>query len=588
MKNRKRLIALALCGVTVFSMAGCGSEKTASAGKDTSYTMWIYSGADASYYTDYADNPVLQYAFGKTWGSEEKAVDIEFWVPPAGTETDNYSTMMTSGDYPDILDGSISASPKTMYEDGIILDLTQYVNDYMPNYKAFLEEHSEVKANAVVNIDGEDKILAIRSAYESYPYYFNGYQYRRDWLVKYGTNPETGEAFTGGYTDENDVDSWEDDVVFPSGGSDPVYISDWEWMFEIFAKALEDLGIDDSYCISTYYPGFTWSGGLCSCFGGGVPVWYADENNQVQFGGDSEQFRAYLECMNSWYENGWLDEAFNERTSDIFYAIDDTSVRQGKVGMWVGVESELGGRLDMDDEYTDGICVYGCAFPINDVYGTEECQNVEPTCVMTSSLTNTAYYFTSKMAEKNIEAICSMMDYFYSEEGSLVYSLGLNAEQVKETDCQLYRDWGMEDGAYTIGEDGRYVRSDVIVNDSGSLKTACRLEKFPGICLVESIDEGYAENYENALKSWIQYKNEGFFQGTPVTTNMTNEDANVTDTLRTKVIEYMSVNAVDFIKGKKDISNDKDWNDWCTMLSKYNYQKASDIYQPYLDSYSFK
>ena len=25
--------------------------------------------------------------------------------------------------------------------------------------------------------------------------------YRRDWIVKYGTNPVTGEAFTGGYTD---------------------------------------------------------------------------------------------------------------------------------------------------------------------------------------------------------------------------------------------------------------------------------------------------------------------------------------------------------------------------------------------------
>ena len=76
--------------------------------------------------------------------------------------------------------------------------------------------------------------------------------------------------------------------------------------------------------------------------------------------------------MNTWYQNGWLDSEFNERTSDIFYSIDDTSVRQGKVGMWIGVQSQLGGRMDMGEGYTEGICVFGSAYPINDIYGTEE------------------------------------------------------------------------------------------------------------------------------------------------------------------------------------------------------------------------
>lgn len=71
-------------------------------------------------------------------------------------------------------------------------------------------------------IDGEEHYIGIRAANESKPYYFTGYEYRRDWIVKYGTNPTTGEAFTGGYTDPDDPDSWEDDVVFPSGGSDPI------------------------------------------------------------------------------------------------------------------------------------------------------------------------------------------------------------------------------------------------------------------------------------------------------------------------------------------------------------------------------
>ena len=67
--------------------------------------------------------------------------------------------------------------------------------------------------------------------------------YRRDWLVNYGTNPQTGEAFSGEWKDGE----WTDNVVFPSGGTDPVYISDWEWMFDIFETALQMQGMTDGY-----------------------------------------------------------------------------------------------------------------------------------------------------------------------------------------------------------------------------------------------------------------------------------------------------------------------------------------------------
>lgn len=586
MKGLKKAAVLAASSIMALSMTACqGSGGTA--GEDTKYTMWIYEGVDSSYYADYRENPVLQYTLDQKWGPEEKKMDIEFWIPPAGSEADSYQTMIASGDYPDVLHGVISDAAPNLYKAGIIMDLTDYVKENMPNYYAYIQEHEDFASNVVYNIDGEDRILSITGSNEDYPYYFAGYQYRRDWIVKYGTDPETGKPFTGGYTDPEDQDSWEDDVVFPSGGTEPVYISDWEWMFEIFAKAQEDLGIKDSYGISMYYPGFTWSGGLCSSFGGGVPVWYKGEDGKVAFGGDSEQFRAYLECLNTWYQNGWLDQEFNERTSDIFYAIDDVSVRQGKVGMWMGLQSQLGGRMDMGDEFTSGICVYGCAMPINDIYGTDACKNVEPNCVATNSLTGNPYYITKAAEGKDIATLCSYFDYFYSEEGSVMYTLGLNEEQQKEADSQLYKDYGLDSGSYTVGEDGRYVRAEVVQKDGGGLKNAVCADKMPGMMLVSSVDEGYADTYEASMKSWLKYKNTAFFQGTAVTNNMTDEDAKACDNIRTKVIDYLTLNAPDMIKGAKDPFNDTDWNNWCTIIKKYNYQKASDLYQPYVDTYAF-
>lgn len=591
MKNYKKITALLLCGCMAASMTACGSGSGGSSAKasdDTSYTMWIYSGADASYYTEYSENPALQYALSKTWGKDNKTLAFDFWVPAAGTAADNYSTMIGSGDLPDVMDASISDPPAQMYEAGYVMDLTDLIQENMPNYMAFVEEHPELHSIFYDTVDGEDRMLRVVSGYDDYDYYFSGMEYRRDWIVKYGKNPETGEAFTGGYTDPEDADSWEDDVVFPSGGSDPVYISDWEWMFEIFQTAMEAEGIEDGYCTSMYYPGFTWSGGLCSSFGGSVVMWYKAEDGSVQFGADQDSYRAYLECLNTWYANGWLDQSFNERTSDAHYSIDDTTVRQGKVGMWCGMQSQLGGRMDAGDGgYTDGICVYGCAWPINDVYGTEETQNVEPRCVSGTGLTGTAFYVTTKAEGKDIASLLSFFDYFYSEEGALLHTLGLSAEQQKEMDSQVYKDNGLEDGAYTVSDDGTYVMSDTLVNDGGGLATAAAVTKLPGMTLIKNVDRGYADTYKNSLESWIKYKNTGFYQGSAVTNNMTQEETTEITKIQTKVLEFLTTRSVQMIKGETDPYSDSDWSDWCKMLAKYNYQRVIEIAQPYVDKYTF-
>lgn len=591
-KTFVKIISMLLLVTMMLSLTACGNNGGSNtAGSDTSYTMWIYSGADFAYYSDYAENPVFQYTKGMGWGEEGKAIDIEFWVPPAGTQNDNYATMIGSGDLPDIIDGCISDPAPAMYEEGIIIELTEYIDQYMPNYKSWLEKYPAVAKSITFNVDGKDRIFSIIGFNEDVPYQFQGTQYRRDWIVKYGTNPTTGAAFTGGYEDPNDVDSWKDDVVFPSGGTDPVYISDWEWMFEIFAKALEAEGITDGYATSIYYPGFTWNGGLCSCFGGGTVMWSADpETDECRFGGDSSHMRAYLTCLNNWYEKGWLDKHFNERTADIFYDIDSVTVRQGKVGLWVGQTSQLGGRMDLNDGgYTEGIYVAGCALPINDIYGTDADKFVEPDCIFGSSISGTSYLLTTTLAEsgKDIPTLLSYIDYFYSEEGALIKTMGLNAEQAAELGSGQYESWGLSNGSYHATDDGRYVWDDVIVNDTGALKGAVQFMRFPGVTLVGSVDEGYHPNYEKSLQLWLKYPNTSFFQGTAVTNNMTVEDTTTISNSQSRILDFMTINAPDFIKGKKDIENDEDWNYWCTMLKKYNYQKVSDICQKYLDLYDF-
>jgi hypothetical protein len=601
MKKTKVLTALTLAATMALgslSLTGCGS----SASDENTYTWWIYSGQDSSYYSDYVENPSIQYTLNQTWGSEDKEVNLEFWVPVSGEENDNYTTMLASGDLPDIIDAVICDAPLTMYENGYTMDITEYVVNNMPNYVELVHSNDTFYKNCVTLVDGEEHYYSIRNLFDQPEDLFQGYMYRRDWIVKYGKDASTGEAFTGGYTDVADQDSWEDNVIFPSwydeekkakaleldpdwDGTEPFYISDWEWMFDIFETAMADLGIEDSYCMSLYYPGFTWSGGLISCFGGGTNVWFQDENNQVQFGGDTEQMQAYLMCMNAWYEKGWLDPDFDQRTSDAFYAIDSTAVRQGLVGMWNGQQSGLGGRLDAHDGgYTDGIYVAGCAYPVNDEYGTDACKYVAPNCVMGGTTVSGGVLITTAAEGKDLDTLCAYLDYFYSEEGALVKNLGLNAEQAADYD--FYSEYGLEEGTYTVQSDGTYLKSDIIINDSGNLLGAAAFNKAPGLNLIAEIDNGYADTYQASVDSWSKWQNTAFFQGTITTDNMSTDDTSTAGNTLGKVVEYMTNNAPDFIKGKKDI-NGSDWDSWCKALSKYGTDKMCELYQSYVDQFPF-
>ena len=100
---KKRLTALTLvCLMLAGILAGCGGGS--SAGDDTTFSWWIYSGANSDFYTDYQENPAVQYTLQKTYGPDNKKLALEFWTPAPGKEADNYSTMLVSGDLPDLID----------------------------------------------------------------------------------------------------------------------------------------------------------------------------------------------------------------------------------------------------------------------------------------------------------------------------------------------------------------------------------------------------------------------------------------------------------------------------------------------------
>ena len=531
----------------------------------------------------------------------------------AGSEKEQFRTMISTGEYYDVIDLIYSSySIETLYEMGVVLDLTDLIEQYMPNYVAFVNSNEELKMQAYTIIDGEKKMLKIVGGGNDVTKTFEGYGYRRDWLVKYGVNPKTGEPFTGGYSaktsdGKNDPNSWSDNVMFPSwydetnkyaveykanhpewDGSNPIFISDWEWMFGIFEKAFEDLGITDSYCMSIYYVGYMETGDMWSSFGGGSPLW-SKKDGKLSFNALTDSMKSYLECMNNWYEKGWLDKRFNERSSDMFYSINQSAFRQGKVPVICAGLGNVGNNIE-DSEYplTDGIMLYPTKLPINDLYGTEETKGKEPDALYQGTYATGSVAVTSNAKDKDLATLLTFIDYLYTEEGCKIAAMGLNKEQYEEIKDSLEKNsegldvmarFGLENGCYYV-EDGKYYREKSI-EDVNYLQLAVVADRIPiGIKMNDGV---YVKN-EITIKAWDEWMT---WRDTANVRNystfFSDDDSKVYTRVRNQINTKMSVEIPKFIKGEYNL--DSDFDTFAKTINKMNADKVTDLFAELFKKY---
>ena len=94
--------------------------------------------------------------------------------------------------FPEIVSLAMATdSPRTMYENDILLDITEYVESYMPNYLAYLDKNPELKPLVqIVDEEGNVRYVAIYSFMDGVNDPWEGTCYRRDWVVKYAKPTE--------------------------------------------------------------------------------------------------------------------------------------------------------------------------------------------------------------------------------------------------------------------------------------------------------------------------------------------------------------------------------------------------------------
>lgn len=588
-KSIKRVLVLVLAMAMLLGMVpvltGCNKEK----GDEDTFTIWMGSSVDSAYYTNYGENPAIQYI--------EKKFDInlEFIAPVVGNETDNFNTLIATGDYPDVMDLSFyTGTIADLYDngDGVCLDLTQYVNDYMPNYKGFVEAN-KTGATAYATVGG--KYLTINNYNAAVPQQWGGYIYRRDWLLNYGTDPVTGAKFTS--WEENGV--YRDDVNFPDGYLDsdgnenPLTIADWEWMFQQFEKCP-----DYAYAISMGYRGYQETGEfLCAWNTGALWNTYDEDGDgffeTVKFGAGTEEFRDYMETMKAWYDKGWLDPDFATRTNDMFYQIDANTIYQGKVGAWYGTGGQLGNAIESADQpATKGIQAWAAPQP------KLTADSPDPAIFYQDSMETTrTWMITDAIEGKNVEKFMKMLDWLYSEEGMLLHSYGLNAAQMKEydIDLSLMNKYGLTNGAcFKVNENGEKDPNgtldrvdDIIFNDSGNLAVAVASTYFIGLGAgsyhLYSPDQTPDDHRKNmAQEAWGKYENKGTVSNS-LLAQMDSDVGQAYRNTQAALRDYLAIEVPKFIKGQSEL-NDQNWTKFQAALKTRKQEKNTEILQSVVDS----
>lgn len=644
MKKRtvKKVLAVAMAATMATGVfAGCGqssdgaasteSGKTAKSGEDNHFSMWIYQTDGAgTYYTDYNDASAVQYIEAQTWDTknggigEGNSLDFDFQVPVAGSEVDNFNTLIATGDYPDLLDLSVSTeNAAALADDGILMEITDYVEQYMPHYVAYLDEHPELKLLCTTT-DDEGKIhyYQICQLTDSARDPWQGYMYRRDWLVKYAEPTEyvwdwdSDVVKNEGHPEvtplseaesQNNLNGWKknevtafsaepgddpdntytDNVIFPSGTQDPLTISDWEWMFEAFDKAIAERGWTDAYDISIGYAGNTYLGDLVSSFGGGNGSYYINKDKEVVYDGTSENFKTYTDCMKNWYDKGWLDKQFYTRT-DVFYMINSAGVSQGKVGLWTAYYgSSLGTVIRgtcMDESDMQDAYVMAAPLPVNDTYGTDDQKYKEPDCLYHDSRVAARLGVTTKCEKKDLATLFTFFDWTYTEEGAATVFFGLNEEQVNETnlDPNLYEEYGYK-ASYekTTDEEGNTVYNQQLIGHDdpvGGAMTASRLcvgMQMTGNGGEYTIEKDIPAVQTQAFKLWTKYEDTG--SATDYTSLLDPEASQQWNTAWTKVNDAVSQNL------PKVITGDESWEDYVSAVTAVEPDSVCGLLQEQLD-----
>lgn len=390
---------------------------------------------EITYFRQELSRNAAAYYSETAWFQElENRLNIKLTIlGPASS--DDYNTavnaMLVSGEYPDLLYfdwTQYSGGAMAGVEDGVIVPISEIpeYKEKVPNWFKVIEENDEVR-RAVTQDDGSIVTFChwepniARSAYW-------GYAIRKDWLDRLGlavpTTVDEAYAVLKAFKEQD-----------ANGNGDPndeIPFSCCNWW-------------------GTAHPGFDT---LAAAFSLKVNVMYRDpQAGKITYWteyNNGENFKAYVETMRKWYEEGLIDEEFVSQKYDGWTA----KITGDKVGMFFCFPDSVGSWEDSikqtlkDNAYgnPDDVCIYGLV-PLKGIDGVPYTYDNDNAMVSFAGANQPTVITTAAVKNGHIEKCLELLNYLYSEEGSEL------------------NNWGVEGVSYTKDADGTHHWTEAVTND---------------------------------------------------------------------------------------------------------------------------
>lgn len=550
MRKNFRKIATVLAATTLFSvgMAGCGNseatEKTDTTAKaDTSAagteaeSEKVEEAAEFSYPMDgakvtvWGNNPAStiyeNYSDSRYIQNVEAATGIEIEYTHPGDNSEAFNLMLADAEFTDIIEYGWNYYPgglKGAYEDGIAIELNDVIDQYMPNFKAWIEE----------NPDTAKKIRTDDGIYYAIP--------------ATTSDPAMGCVF-GWYVRQ--------DVMEDLGLEMPTTIDEWH---DALVTMKEKLGIAPIAGVAESLN----SGAFLNAYAPSINNSYYSidaETGEVVYTPATDGYKKYLSTLAQWYEEGLIDKDI--ATND--NAAVKAKIMSGDAVIGFGYAGSALQTITMEaqEENPDFVlaAIPGCA-------AAEGEEILYCSADATYGAGGTGYAVITTACE-DVEAAARYLDWLFSEEGILISNFGIEGET-----------YTMVDGVPTYTD-------EIINNPDGksiaeALQTYVRsMSMFPGVQTLEYLQGYYQlENAKAAPTTWGAY---GSTEYEVTGLSYTTEESEALSTIAANIGTEMSESRIKFVIGTLDI--DTEWDAYVERLNSLGLEEAVEISQAAYERY---
>ncbi len=544
---KKKVLAVMLTAAMLAgTIAGCGSKGAdTGSGTDSASSGDAAVTADAGDWTwplaekkelsiwivwsnDYVENPNDLKAIQKM--EELTNVHVNWQVVDAASAQEQFGLMLASGEYPDIIRDCGTYYPggtEKGVQDGVLADLTDVADKYMPNYQALRKSNPQLEKDTVTD---EGKLVGARTIAS----YFGDVSGERVWA---------GMALRG---------DWLNDL----GLEVPRTIDQWETVLTAFKENYPEC--EAPLMIGTN--GYDYFSHFLSAYGC-LGEFYKD-GDTVKYGPLEDGYKQWLTLFHDWYEKGLIDPNFMTNAADMMSPQDYMGT--GKCGA--------------------GIQLWGFTADVMKAqgYNNDEDFNIVATSspVLKEGDTPEIGFATSDLVKeevgiaattKDLELACRYLDFWYTNEAMLLDSVGIEGESYTK-DGDTYH---LTDAMQQMVDEGK-------VNTlSEAVYTYSLGTSDFGLYNWGMFDPIYEGN--SALNAYDEFNKDKFDLMLPSCMTLTDAENSEYVTLYTDIQTLVRENTVKFITGEQSLD---EYDAFVEQLKTYNIDRCIELKQAALDRYN--